>query len=307
MFFLLDLAADLNLGVYAVYEQRDSRGVKAYKPRMTVVLLLYAYCVGLPSSRKIEKACWEDAAFRVLTGNQQPDHSRISDFRRVHHDALAGLFVQGLRLCQKDGLVSLGNVALDGTKTKANAFKHKVMGHERMLKAESQLEADMAALLRKAKLIDAQEDERYGKDKRGDELPQELQRRQERIEFPRKARAELEAETSTNHTRQRQQQAKEAEQQVAEAETTQADAKAKEKGARRARSARQRAQTARETATEKAAPAGRQAPELDAKTDPQAMPSRNLPIDATGNPRGNAQRNFTDPDSHILKGGDGWI
>jgi hypothetical protein len=94
---------------------------------------------------------------------------------------------------------------------------------------------------------------------------------------------------------------------VAEAETTQADAKAKEKGARRARSARQRAQTARETATEKAAPAGRQAPELDAKTDPQAMPSRNLPTDATGNPRDNAQRNYTDPDSHILKGGDGWI
>ena len=102
---------------------------------------------------------------------------------------------------------------------------------------------------------------------------------------------------------------------MAEAETTQADAKTKDKAARRARSARQRAQAARETATEKAAATGRQAPELDAKNDPQAMPSRNLPTDATGNPRGNAQRNhrcaegcaYTDPDSHILKGGDGWI
>jgi len=100
---------------------------------MMVDLLLYAYGVGLPSSRKIEKACWEDAAFRVLTGNQQPDHSRISDFRCQHLAALAGLFVQVLRLCQKAGLVSLGQVALDGTKVKANASKHKAMSHERML------------------------------------------------------------------------------------------------------------------------------------------------------------------------------
>jgi hypothetical protein len=87
------------------------QGVKAYEPRMMVVLLLYAYCVGIPSSRRIERACYEDLAFRVLNGNQQPDHSRISDFRLVHLDALAGLFVQVLRLCQKSGLVSLGNVA----------------------------------------------------------------------------------------------------------------------------------------------------------------------------------------------------
>ena len=106
---LLDLAGELDLEeIHAVYRQKDPRGEKAYDPRMMVVLLLYAYCVGLPSSRKIEKACWEDAAFRVLTGNQQPDHSRISDFRRRHLDALAGLFVQVLRLCQKAGLVSLG-------------------------------------------------------------------------------------------------------------------------------------------------------------------------------------------------------
>ena len=128
VFFLLDLAAELDLeAIYAVYRQKDPRGEKAYDPRMMVVLLLYAYCVGLPSSRKIEKACWEDAAFRVLTGSQQPDHSRISDFRRRHLDALAGLFVQVLRLCQKAGLVSLGQVALDGTKIRANASKHKAM------------------------------------------------------------------------------------------------------------------------------------------------------------------------------------
>jgi transposase len=206
VFFLLDLAAELDLSViYAVYAARDPRGVKAYEPRMMVVLLLYAYCVGIPSSRRIERACWEDAAFRVLTGNQQPDHSRISDFRLVHLDALAGLFVQVLRLCQKAGLVSLGNVALDGTKVKANASKHKAMSHERMLKTEAQLEAEIAALLRKAELIDAQEDARYGKGKRGDELPKELQLRQDRLDALRKARAELEAEAAADHARCREQ------------------------------------------------------------------------------------------------------
>ena len=96
---------------------KDPRREKAYDPRMMVVLLLYAYCVGITSSRKIEKTCWQDAAFRVLTGNQQPDRSRISDFRRRHLIALADLFVQVLLLCQKAGLVSLGHVALDGTRS----------------------------------------------------------------------------------------------------------------------------------------------------------------------------------------------
>ena len=93
-----------------------------------MVLLLNAYCVGLPSSRKIKKACWEDAPFRVLTGNQQPDHSRISEFRRHHLGALAGLLAQVLKVCQKAGLVSLGQVAQDGTKIRANASKHDLRG-----------------------------------------------------------------------------------------------------------------------------------------------------------------------------------
>ncbi len=185
-----------------------------------MVLLLYAYCVGLPSSRKIEKACWEDAAFRVLTGNQQPDHSRISDFRRRHLAALAGLFVQVLRLCQKAGLVSLGQVALDGTKVKANASKNKAMSHERMLKSERQLDAEMRALLRKAEIIDAQEDGQVGKGKRGDELPVELQRRSSRLEWIRKAKAELEAEAAAAKARQRQEQAEAAEQEAAQAEAS---------------------------------------------------------------------------------------
>ncbi len=116
VFFLLDVVAEPDLNaIVAVYEQRDPRGVKAYEPRKTVVLLLEANCVGIPSSGRIERACWQDAASRVLTGDQQPDHSRISDFRRGDIDALIGQFVQVLRLYQKAGLVSLGTVALDGT------------------------------------------------------------------------------------------------------------------------------------------------------------------------------------------------
>lgn len=319
VFFLLDLAAELDLSaIFAVYAARDPRGVKAYEPRMMVVLLLYAYCVGIPSSRRIERACWEDAAFRVLTGNQQPDHSRISDFRLVHLDALAGLFVQVLRLCQKAGLVSLGNVALDGTKVKANASKHKAMSHERMLKTEAQLEAEIAALLRKAELIDAQEDARYGKGKRGDALPKELERRQDRLDALRKARAELEAEAAADDARRREQQARAAEEQAAEAAdndeagaeseaAAQAFAKEAQQAERRAMAARGRAELARRLAIEKAQAAGLSSPDPLSSVDPLAMPSRNLPTTAAGDPKAKAQRNFTDPDSHILKGGDGWI
>jgi transposase len=309
VFFLLDLASELDLEeIYAVYRQKDPRGEKAYDPRMMVVLLLYAYCVGMPSSRKIEKACWEDAAFRVLTGNQQPDHSRISDFRRRHLGALAGLFVQVLRLCQKAGLVSLGHVALDGTKVKANASKHKAMSHERMLKSEKQLEAEMRALLRKAELIDAQEDSQIGRDKRGDELPEELKRRSSRLEWIRKAKAELEAEAAAAKAAQRQQEAAAAEQETAEAEAS-GDEQASKRAARRGRGARRRADDANNLAIEKAEAAGLEPPDITAAgvCDPLAIPSRQLPTDAGGNPKPQVQRNFSDPDSHILKGADGWI
>lgn len=307
VFFLLDLAIELDLeAIHSHYRQKDPRGEKAYDPRMMVVLLLYAYCVGLPSSRRIEKACWEDAAFRVLTGNQQPDHSRISDFRRRHLDALAGLFVQVLRLCQKAGLVSLGQVALDGTKVKAHASKHKAMSHERMLKSEKQLEAEMRALLRKAELLDAQEDGHYGKGKQGDELPEELQRRASRLEWIRKAKAELEAEAAAAKARQRAGQAEVAEQEAAEAEAS-GDEQRSKRAARRARGARKRADDAQTLAIETALAAGLESPALVADRDPLVMPIRQLPTDATGNPKPKAQRNFTDPDSHILKGADGWI
>ena len=157
-------------------------------------MLLYGYCVGVASSRRIAQRLHEDIAFRVLAANNTPDFRTISDFRKDNVDALSGLFVQALALCQQAGLVKLGHVALDGTKVKANASKHKAMSYQRMKEKAAQLAAEVAELLRQAQAADDEEDRRYGKDKRGDELPQEWAFREGRLEKIREAMAALEAE-----------------------------------------------------------------------------------------------------------------
>jgi hypothetical protein len=157
-------------------------------------LLLYGYCQGVASSRKIEKATYESVPFRVLAANQHPDHDTIAEFRRRHLNALSGLFVQILHLCQKAGLVRLGHVALDGTKLRANASKHKAMSYGRMKEKITELEAQVAELLAEAEAVDAAEDAQYGQGRRGDELPEELRFRQRRLEKIRQAKAALEAE-----------------------------------------------------------------------------------------------------------------
>lgn len=193
--FVLDVVQTLDLSaILDVHLQKDVRGREGYDPRMMVGLLTYAYCVGMPSSRKIEKATYEDVAFRVLTGNQQPDHTSIAAFRKQHLAALAGLFMQVLRLCQKAGLVKLGHVALDGTKMQANASKHKAMSYGRMNETEKKLQDEVNRLLAEAERVDAAEDAQYGKGKRGDELPAELARRESRLKKIREAKAALEAE-----------------------------------------------------------------------------------------------------------------
>jgi len=190
---------------------------------------------------------------------------------------------------------------------KANASKHKAMSHERMLKSERQLEAEMRALLRKAEIIDAQEDGPVGKGKRGDELPEELQRRSSRLEWIRKAKAELEAEAAAAKAAQRNDESEAAEQD-AEASEASGDKQRRKRAARRSRGARKRADEAQKLAMEKAAAAGLELSSVAAaKSDPLVMPQRTLPTDAAGNPKPQAQRNFTDPDSHFLKGADGWI
>jgi hypothetical protein len=218
-----------------------------------VKLLIYGYATATPSSRKLEERTHSDVAVRFLCANQHPDFRPIARFRKRHLDALAELFVQALRLCEQAGLVGLGTLALDGTKLRANASRHKAMSYDRMVRAEAQLEAEIdamranaKALLAEAEQTDAAEDERFGAERRGDELPAELQRRESRLARIREAKAALEAE-------------------AAERETA------------------RRAEMAEQGKTPRQPPDGR---------DPFK-------------PKPKAQRNFTDPDSKIMKTADG--
>lgn len=253
VYFILDLVEELDLSaIYASYEGGKG-GRPAFDPRMMVALLLYGYCVGVASSRKIEKATYESVPFRVLSAGQHPDHDTIAEFRRRHLKALSGLFVQVLRLCQQAGLVRLGHVALDGTKVRANASKHKAMSYGRMEEKLAELETQVEELLSQAEEVDEAEDAQHGKGRRGDELPKELQRRQDRLKKIRQAKAALEAEAQEQAQRQREEKEKLREQ---------------KSGVSPAAEAR--------------------------GPEPESQPIR---------PAEKAQRNFTDPESRIMRDG----
>jgi len=252
--FISDVVDELDLSaIFEVYED-EGRGQPPYHPAMMVKVLLYAYCIGKPSSRKIERATYEDVAVRVLAADQHPDHDSLAAFRARHLAALAGLFVQVLRLCQTAGLVKLGHVALDGTKIKANASKHKAMSYARMGETERRLEREVQALLGQAEQVDAREDAEYGRGRRGEDLPAELARRESRLAKIRAAKAALEAE--------------------AKARAAEAAAAGRAKLAARA----QRVGSAK-----------------------GGLPT--IPDPEQARPEPTAQRNFTDPDSRIMKDG----
>jgi len=192
--FVADLVPSLELSeFYASYDEKDGRGQAAYHPVMMVRLLIYGYCIGVVSSRQIEKRTYEDVAFRYLSADEHPDHTTINEFRKRHLKALSGFFLQTLQLCQAAGLVKMGHVALDGTKKQANASKHKAMSYGRMGKTEEELKAEIDELLQRAEATDAAEDE---KERQGqtDKLPKELARRESRLKKIQEAKAALEAE-----------------------------------------------------------------------------------------------------------------
>jgi transposase len=252
--FVSDLIEEGALDLSAIYASYESEsGYPPYDPRMMLKLLIYGYANGVCSSRKLEHATHRDVAVRMLCAGDHPDYRSIARFRARHLEALSELFVQALRLCAEAGLVKLGRLALDGTKLRANASRHKAMSYERMVKAEAQLEAEIAelrakarALLEEAAATDAAEDERFGADSRGDELPEELRRREQRVAKIRAAKQALEAEA-------------------------------------RQREERRRAEMEAQGKTPRAGGNGR---------DPFA-------------PKPSDQRNFTDPESKIMKASDG--
>jgi len=207
--YVSDVVESLDLsGILNVYEEGDGRGRSPYHPALMVKLLVYGYCTGKMSSRKLEQATYDDVAFRVLSCNQQPDHDSIAGFRKRHLQELGRLFVQVLQLCERAGLVKLGQVAIDGTKIKANASKYQSLSYARMQDAEQELAAEVARLLGEAQHIDEEEDKLYGKGKRGDELPEELRDRETRLAKIRALKAELEEEAKATAAQQRTEQEK---------------------------------------------------------------------------------------------------
>lgn len=193
--FIADVAEHLDLSaILKKYQRQDGRGQQGYHPLLLTRLLLYGYAVGVSSSRVIERKTYEDLAFRYLAADQHPDHDTIAAFRQMHLERLASLFTQALRLCRKAGLVKLGHVAIDGSKLQASASKHKAMSYGRMVETEQKLQAEVEEMLRRAQAVDEEEDQRFGKGQRGDELPEELARRESRLKKIREAKAALEAE-----------------------------------------------------------------------------------------------------------------
>jgi transposase len=191
-YFVSDVVDNLDLSAMDTVYGNERRGQPPYDPQMMTKVLVYGYCVGVFSSRRIERRLVEDIAFRVLAAGNQPNFRTISDFRKIHLKTLEGLFEQVLKIALEAGAMKVGRVALDGTKVKANASKHKAMSYDRMLDKEKALKAEVKQLLLQAEAADAEEDARYGKNRTGDELPAELERRETRIRKIREAKRAIE-------------------------------------------------------------------------------------------------------------------
>jgi transposase len=193
VFFLLETIPDLDLSAFYEYYSTDGRGQPPFSVPMMVTLLVYAYAVGVPSSRKIAAACERNLAFLAIVGLDRPDFRTISEFRKHHLPAMRALFIEVLQLAGAAGMVKLGNLSTDGTKMEANASRHKAMSYGYMLKELARLEQEVEALLERAEQVDAEQDAALGS-RRGDELPEELKRREDRVVKIREAKARLEAE-----------------------------------------------------------------------------------------------------------------
>lgn len=288
--FILDVVDALDLStIEGAMRLRDARGQKSYHPRMMVALLLYSYCKGVFSSRRIAQATFDDLATRYLSGDQHPHFTRVAAFRRDHLEALAGLFVQTVQMCAKAGLVTLGHVAVDGTKIQANASKHKAMSYERMTSDEEKLRAEMEALLARANSVDAEEDARLGEGQKEFDLPAELRRRETRLARIRQAKAELEAEAKTTRADHLRKLAVQNESRATDASTDSGRAAAA------TRAERQRKE-AEDLVPEQ---------DEDDETPPPTLPTHRVQANTDGTPKGTAQRNFTDPESRIMIDGQG--
>ena len=295
--FILEVVSELDFSsIEESIQSKDARGQRPYDPQMMIGLLLYAYCTGVYSSRRIERATYEDIAFRVVTGNQQPYFTTVNEFRREHRERFVELFVEALKLCRRAGLLKLGHVAIDGTKLKANASKHKAMSYKRLVVEEKKLKREVQRLLNKADSADRREDEEYGEGERGEELPEELKRRERRLERVRQAKAELEAEAAESRAAALREQA--------EGMEDTAESHEDEVMRRRLRTS---ATKRRAKADELDPPRDDEPPQGGGGDSGEELSMKSTPAATEGLPRDGAQRNFTDPESSIMVGGDGFI
>ena len=200
VYFLMDAVRELDIGAITTHYERELRGFPPFHPRMMLTLLIFSYATGTRSSRKIMARCEQDLACRVIVGEDTPDFHAISEFRRRHAAAFEKLFVEVLKLASASGLLKVGRLALDGTKIKANASRHKAMSYDRMQTEEARLQQEIRDLLAQAEAEDQSEDAQHGANRRGDELPDELQRRESRLKKIREAKAALEAEARAKAT-----------------------------------------------------------------------------------------------------------
>ena len=284
-YFILDLLENLDLGeIERVLQAKDPRGERPFSPRMMTALWLYGYAVGVTSSRKLARATYEDVAFRVLAAGEQPHFTSLNEFRAKHRKALANLFHQILQECMSAGLVKLGHVAIDGTKMKANASKHKAMSYERMAKEDARLTAEIESFFDQADATDAEEDRLYGVGQQPQDLPAELQRREDRRAKIRQVREALKQETAKRRAAELQHMADELRTKAEDPATPSAQ---------------------QAGFTTMAAQHDQQAADLDDDDPPPPsadsdLPRNTPPAKPDGTPQPKAQRNFTDPDSRIM-------
>ena len=210
VFFLLDVLDHIDLTPFYARYQGELRGAPPSDPAKMVVLLLYSYCVGIFSSRKIAAACQRNLAFLAITGDDPPDFRTISDFRKDNLEAFKEVFLSVLRLAREAGLIGLGNVSFDGSKFKADASRHKAMSYGYMKKEEERLKAEIDEMLKKAQQADAQDDAALGS-RRGDELPEELKRREDRLAVIQQAKQRLEEQAKVQAEEERRRRAQEEE------------------------------------------------------------------------------------------------
>lgn len=281
-YFLLGLVQELDLGaIERVVQAKDPRGERPYSPEMMTSLLLYAYATGVYSSRRIERACVEDVAFRVLAGGAQPHFTTVNEFRATHLEALGGLFVQVLKACQSEGLVKLGHVAIDGTKMKANASKHKAMSYDRMQKDDARLRAEIQEWFERAEAIDAEENALHG----AYDPKEEIRLREQRLAKMARAKEALKKEVAAARAVRLREQA----------------AELRKKAEDTTRTPKKRAES-----TTLAKKRDQQASLFDDDQDPPPpiadtdLPRNVPPHRPDGTPKPKAQRNFTDPESRIM-------